>query len=370
MNSTWVELNTRRLERNLCALRAALAPRTEIMFVVKANAYGHGLREVTDMAWRQGVRSFVVTHTAEGTALRRQHPSARILLSGVTPPEDVATLLRHRLIPVIVGDAHARSLAQAIRRVSPGACLEVHAKIDTGMGRLGFFWEEACEQLPRLARLPELRITGLCTHLASASATDVSFSSMQVARFQKVVKRCRTAALPIQCRHVSNSAGILQNPSWDFDAVRVGILLYGYARPAGQRPRVRTYPFLQWKTRVVQVKKVPGGWPISYDGTYITPRPTWIAVLPAGYADGLPRLLSNRGWVLVNGRRCPIIGRVTMNFTMIDLGPRHPIRLEEEAVLIGEQRNVSVWADEIAEWCQTIPYEILTGIRTDERRII
>lgn len=369
MSNTWVELDRAVLEGNLRALRRALSPKTEIVFVVKANAYGHGMIEVSRCAWTFGVRWFAVVHADEGIALRNALPKARIVLLGAAHPAEVPALLRHRLIPVIVDERHARALAAAARAAGRKACLECHAKVDTGMGRLGFAWPEAGRLLPALARLPGLRIAGLCSHLAASSGPDKAFSRRQLDRFRQVVEACEVGGLRIPFQHVSNSGGILQDRAWDLSAVRAGILLYGYARRQDEACRVRTRPFLHWKTRVLQVKEVPAGFPISYDGTYVTRRLTRIATLDAGYSDGISRLLSNKGCVLIGGRRCPIAGRVTMNLVAVDLGPRHDAKEWDEAVLIGTQGRESLWADEIAAWRHSIAYEVLTDIRTDDRRL-
>jgi alanine racemase len=241
--------------------------------------------------------------------------------------------------------------------------------VDTGMGRLGFPWETAAADLRELAAGRELPLTGVCTHLASAGNLTSDFADTQAARFFGVLDDCAKRGLTLPCRHMSNSAGILRNPDWDLDAVRPGILLYGYARNLAGRRAVATQPFLQWKTRVVQVKKVPRGFPVSYDSTFVTDRETLLATLDAGYADGYPRALSNRGQVLVAGRRCPVAGRVTMNLITVNLGPDSPARAGDEAVLIGSQGTERVGADDLAAWAGTISYEILTGIRTSDRRL-
>jgi len=365
MGNTWVELDLATLKGNVCALRKALTPGTEIIFVVKANAYGHGMVEVSRCAWACGVRWFAVVHADEGVELRRALPGAKILLLGAAHPSEVPAILRHRLIPVLVDERHALSLAKAVRGK---ARLECHAKVDTGMGRLGFAREDAGRVLPKLARNPRLNITGLCSHLAASSGDDKAFSVRQFGRFHEVVAECETGGLSVPFLHLSNSGGILQDGGWDFHAVRAGILLYGYARKPGEECRVKTRPFLHWKTRVLQVKKVPAGFPVSYDGTHVTRRATCIATIDAGYSDGVSRLLSNKGFVLIRGKRCRIAGRVTMNLIAVDVGPNTKVREWDEVVLIGTQGREAIWADEVGEWRQTIAYEVLTNIRTDDRR--
>jgi len=240
--------------------------------------------------------------------------------------------------------------------------------VDTGMGRLGMTWDSAPQSLAELAGIAGIEVNGICSHFASSDSPDRARADEQAERFAEVLRRCADTGLSYRIRHISNSGGILLDNNWDYDAVRAGIHLYGYTpRRRGARAKSRepvlTSPILQWKTRVAQVRRVPAGFSVSYDGTHVTSRPTTLAVISAGYSDGYPRLLSNRASVLIGGRRCPVAGRVTMNLTVVDAGPDADVREGEEAVLLGQQGQESVWADELARMAETIPYEILTGIR-------
>jgi len=362
LTNTWVELDLDVLGANIDALQGALGPETEVIFVVKSNAYGHGMVPVARCAWEHGVQWYAVSHLAEALDLRRLLPDATILVVGVLDAEEAASAVEADVVPILVDKTHVLSLAAA-RKTGPLRC---HAKIDTGMGRLGFAWETAAEQICRLAVDPAFRLEGLCTHFASSTSPDRQFTDTQTERFDRVAAACRDAGLPRLFMHVSNSGGVLLDPARDMDGVRPGILLYGYASRA-EKSRVSTRPFLQWKTRVLQVKKVPAGFPVSYDSTFVAERETRIATIDAGYADGYFRLLSNRGEVIIGGRRRPVAGRVTMNLVTVDVGTEGDVKAGDEVVLLGEQGEASVWADELADWADTIPYEILTGIRTDRR---
>ncbi len=358
MNDSWTEIHLGILRSNLAALRAALAPAVDIIVMLKADAYGHGLDLVGPAAWQAGLRRFAVFHADEAARLRRLLPEAVILWLGVVGPADVPLILDGRLQPLLVDPAQARGLAlEAVRR---GGVITAHAKIDTGMGRLGFNWETAADDLLALARLPGLRIDGAATHLASAGS-DPAFAALQMDHFQHVIARCRAGGLPLPFCHAANSDGLCRSPAWHLDAVRPGILLYGYGPDSPGAPACR--PFLQWKTRLVQVRRVPAGFPVSYDSTYRAPRATTLATLPVGYSDGYSRAWSNRACVLVNGRRAPLAGRVTMNLIMADLGPDSPAQAGDEAVLLGEQGGASLWAGELAALAGTISYEVLTAIR-------
>jgi alanine racemase len=239
------------------------------------------------------------------------------------------------------------------------------------MGRIGFAWETAAAQLAGLVAGGKLEVRGLCTHFASADSRDRSFADEQFSRFERVLAACAEQGITDCFRHASNSGGLLQDAAWELDGVRPGILLYGYG-PRLSTPRtgtIVTRPFLQWKTRVVHVKRVPAGFRVSYDSTYVTEHETCIATLDVGYADGYPRLLSNRGVVLVGGRRVPVAGRVTMNLTTVDVGPEARVAAGDEAVLLGTQGGEAIWADELADRARTISYEILTNIRASARRV-
>ena len=358
--NAWIELDLDGLCRNLDATRAVLSPTSQVILVVKANAYGHGMTTIASKAFECGVRWFLVATLEEATMLREAVPQARILLLGAVWASDVPEIARLDIVPVLVDEAQALELAETARKL--GLTLACHAKIDTGMGRLGLPWEGAASRLNDLRVRGGLDIKGLCTHFASAGRAGDAFASIQEARFRHVVDECGKRGFAGLFTHAANSAAFSSRPALDLDGVRLGILVYGYGGRAGTS-RVETRPLLQWKTRVLQVKQVPAGFPVGYLSTHVTPSPTWLATIDVGYSDGYSRLMSNKGHVLVGGRRARVVGRVTMNFTTIDVGPQGGVQPGDEVVLIGTQKGESLWADEVARWCQTIPYEILTNIR-------
>jgi alanine racemase len=358
MNDSRVEIHLGILRANLAAIRASVAPSADLILMLKADAYGHGLALIGPVAWQSGIRRFAVFHRDEAAELRRLLPRAEILWLGVAEPADAPLILESGLQPLLLSTDQARGLARETTRL--GGTLNAHAKIDTGMGRLGFNWETAAAELINLAALPGLNLLGAATHLASAGS-DRDFADLQIARFRQVIDSCRRAGLPLPLCHAANSDALCREAAWHLDAVRPGILLYGYGSRFAGSPATR--PFLQWKTRLAQVKSVPAGFPVSYDSTYRTTRPTRIATLPVGYSDGYNRVWSNRAEILVDGRRARLAGRVTMNLIMADLGPDSNARAGDEAVLLGEQGGASIWADELAALSGTIPYEVLTSIR-------
>ena len=359
MIAPWVQVDLSVLDRNLRAMRQSLGPRSSIALVVKANAYGHGLAPVARQAARSGIRWFAVAYLREALQVRAVCEDAEIVILGAVMPEDVRTLLDHRLTPVVVDEEQGRALAGSARAC--GHNLRVHLKVDTGMGRFGVPWQEAIPIYERLARESGIEIGGLCSHFASVEQRKPSLAPLQVERFRQIAATLREKSAVPLFRHVSSSRAFLYQSDWDFDAVRPGIAAYGYgARERGMR--VSTEPVLQWRTGVMQVKRVPAGFSVGYYSTYTTPAPTTLATLAVGYADGYSRALSNKGVVLIRGKRCAVVGRVSMNWLTVDCGPDADVAAGDEAVLIGQQAGESIWADELSRLARTIPYEMLTSI--------
>lgn len=331
------------------------------MFVVKADAYGHGLVPVSKVAAEEGINWFAVAFLDEALQLRAALPDANILVLGLVLPEHVGELLEKRIIPVVTCLEHGLALAEAARFA--GSTLPVHLKVDTGMGRLGVQWNEAGETVKTLNEAGGLELTGVCSHFARVDSDQPDHASDQAEKFSKALRYLPATVF----KHISSSRAALYFPQWDFNGVRQGIVLYGYGANDSQG-RFQTRPILQWKARVVQVKKVPADFAVGYYGTYRTEYPTQIATLAVGYADGYNRALSNRGDVLIGGRRCAVVGRVSMNWITVDAGPDSGVKVGDEAVLIGEQGEEAIWADELSKICRTIPYEILTSIHSSLKR--
>ena len=356
-----MEIDLGVLGANLRALQSVLSDSTETMFVVKADAYGHGLVPVAQKAAETGVNWFAVAYIDEALQLRAHVPNANILVLGAVDPTDIKNLIEYRITPVIVSESHGVELAESAHAL--GEQLAVHLKIDTGMGRLGVLWGEAPDVLERLCNTPGLDVKGLCSHFATVEPDDPVSAVTQFKRFSSVVGSSDRQFFT----HISSSRAFLYHKEWDLSAVRVGVAAYGYGT-AERETRSVTKPILQWKATVMQVKDLPEGSPIGYYGTYITPAPTRVATLAVGYADGYLRTLSNRGHVLIRGKRCRVVGRVSMNWITVDLGTGSDVEPGDEAVLIGRQGDREVWAGELASLCRTIPYEILTSIHARSER--
>lgn len=357
-----VEISTAVFADNIHAVQAALSASTRLICVVKSDAYGHGIPPMVHAALQAGADHFAVAYLEEALAVRAAAPDAKmILLIGVAQPEDVPLLLAHNITPLAICREQAQALATAAH--SLGRNLPVHLKIDSGMGRLGFVCPAELDCVLDVCRFPGLDVRGICTHFATVEPSRYPQAApQQIERFQQAVAAVETTLQRRLFRHASSSRAAMLLPDCDLDGVRMGIALYGYgAKDSGLR--FQTRPVLQWKARVLQVKTVPARFPVGYYGIQNpTPRATDIATLGVGYADGYPRHLSNKGIILIGGRRCKVIGRVSMNWITVDLGPSSGIQAGAEAVLLGTQGDESIWADELAALYQTISYEILTGI--------
>jgi alanine racemase len=361
VNHSWVEIDLERLKQNVRALCSSISPDTAVMLVVKADAYGHGMVPVAKTAAEEGINWFAVAFLNEALKIRAALPDVNILVLGLVLPDHVDELLEKRIFPVVTCLEHGLALAEAAR--ARGKTLPVHLKVDTGMGRLGVQWDEVGATVKALDEAGGLEWAGVCSHFARVDPENPDHASAQAIKFHEALKYLPATVF----KHLSSSRAALYFPDWDLNGVRQGIVIYGYGAndPKG---RFQTKPILQWKARVVQIKKVPADFAVGYYGTYRTEYPTQIVTLAVGYADGYNRALSNRGDVLIGGRRCAVVGRVSMNWITADVGLDAKVKVGDEAVLIGEQGEESVWADELSKICRTIPYEILTSINASLER--
>jgi alanine racemase len=297
----------------------------------------------------------------EAIPLRMAGMTCRILVLGPISPAQADLVAAYRLDQCVCDLAQAEALDRAAR--AHGRKLSLHLKVDTGMGRVGLRPREVRGVAEKIAGLPSVRLAGLMTHFAESEAEDPAFAREQLARFAEVTHELRGAGIAVPLRHASNSGALLHLPEARLDLVRPGIMLYGY-HPRGRQqvadPGLR--PALRLRTAISQIQTVTRGESVSYGRTFVAPRDLRVATLPVGYADGVGRLLSNRGQVLIRGRRVALIGRVCMDMVMVDVTDLSDVRLGDEAVLIGRQGAEEISADEVAEAQGTISYEILSRI--------
>lgn len=361
MRPTRAEIDLGAIKENvLLAVRVA-GPATQVMAVVKSDAYGHGAVQVANAALAAGATWLGVAIPEEAVALREAGIQSRILVLGPIAPEQSDLVVEHGLDQCVSDPVQADALDQAAK--ARGRVVSLHLKVDTGMGRVGLPPREASPAASHLARLSAVRLAGLMTHFADADAADSDFPREQLARFEEATRSIRAAGVAIPIRHAANSAALLLYPESRLDLVRPGIMLYGY-HPRGSRgpddPVLRQA--LRLRTAVTQVKDVSAGSSISYGRAFVAPRDMRIATIPVGYADGLARLLSNRGQALIGGSRVSIVGRVCMDMTMLDVTRLPSVRPSDEVVLIGRQGDDEISADEIADLTGTISYEVLCRI--------
>jgi alanine racemase len=348
------------LAHNLATIRQCLHPGCDIMAVVKANAYGHGAIEITRTLLRHGIARFAVVSVDEGVALRQAGITAPIVILGPLFPEQIADLLAHQLTPVVSDLGIMPILSDAVRTFKNA--YPIHVKVDTGMGRLGLRMRDVESLIQTLPLHGPLQLEGLMTHLSDSDGTDDAATEEQLSVFRRIVRQIEELGLRMPLIHATNSAGLIRFPQSHFSLVRPGIMLYGYHTLPDSVTAPALQPVLSLRTTVAQVRTVDPGGTVSYNRTFVAKRQSRIAVLPVGYADGYNRRLSNRGMVLVNGQRVPVVGLVCMDMMMIDVTAVPHTRVGDEVVLIGRQGQEAIWADEIADWTDTIPYEILCAI--------
>lgn len=353
-NLTTVEINLTNILHNIREIKKLLSKEVKFMAVVKADAYGHGA-EAVSKAMEDDVDYLSVATISEALDLKRSHIKTPIFILSEISPADAKHVVENGLIQTVYTEDLAASLSSAARKL--GKTARVHLKIDTGMGRIGVQAHDALDLIKKVSSLPKVKIEGIFTHLARAEEKN-GFTREQLEKFKSIVSRINTDDLIL---HAANSAGTIYHKDSHLDMVRIGISLYGLYPPGGDRNGISLKPALEFKTRVVYLKRVPAGTPLSYGSTYITGKETNIATLPVGYADGLPRALSNKGHVLISGKRYPIVGKVCMDLSLVDVGS-DKVKIGDEVTLIGKQKGEHISADEVAGIAGTISYEIVCGI--------
>jgi len=355
------------LRSNLRQIRYKVGSCVKILCMVKANGYGHGATEISQTLARAGADAFGVATLEEAVQLREAGIQAPlIVLAGVFPAQ-LDTFVEYKLTPVVHDLISLKALDRESSRRQ--VQLKVHLKVDTGMGRLGFLAAEADQWIAAIKQAESLHIQGVFSHFSHAESVQGDYTQKQLEIFKRVLGQLRSADVIPDLVHLANSAATITLPAAYFDMVRPGLMLYGVYPSPNMKEQINLKPVLSWKTKILQLKNVPSGTSVSYGQTYVTERESLIATLPIGYADGYPRVLSNRGEALVRGQRARIAGRVCMDLTMIDVTDIRNVRQGDEVVLLGRQGGAEISADEIAAWANTISYEILTSIGTRVPRI-
>jgi alanine racemase len=358
--------------RNFRAIRERVGPQRHICVAVKADGYGHGAAAIARASLAAGASFLGIARVEEGAALREEGIDAPMLLFSQCLPAEIPEIVKNRLIPFVSDGEFAVILDRAA--AESGVRLPVHLKIDTGMGRMGCLPAEAPAVARQIAACTALEYAGTATHLAvsdSAAPDDRAFTERQIARFNEALDGIRAAGLNPGIVHAANSGAIILHPGAWFDMVRPGIVLYGYkaveeADAGLTLPPLLADPVMELRTNVVVIKSVKKGETVSYGRTWAAPQDTHVAVLPVGYADGLPRLVSNQWQAVIGGATYPLVGRVCMDQCMADIGPNPTVRRWDEATLFG---GTAPSAAVLAERVGTIPYEITCNINKRVPRV-
>jgi alanine racemase len=372
------EIDLPAIARNLRSVRE-IAGGTPVIGVVKADAYGHGAIEVSRRLVKEGISHLAVAYTGEAVELRNAGMDIPIIV--LFDSGDVRDFFDFNLTPVVYSRDTASSLSDEARK--RGVVVKVHAKVDTGMGRLGLCGDHIMDDLTAISEMPGLALTGLLSHFSEADLSDRSYAISQLERFNSIREKVSMKIGRKLFSHVANSAAVLTFRESYLDAVRPGLMLYGYSpfqadKMHGAKSKeekknmsgnIALTPAMTVKSRILSIRSVAAGTPVSYGRTFVTKRPSRIGVIPVGYADGYSRLFSNNAEVVVRGNRVPVAGRVCMDLTMVDLTDVREAEENDEVVLLGRQGDEVITADELAQRANTISYEILTSLGSKSGKV-
>ncbi len=361
----WLEINLDAIAHNVKKIRQIVGKNTQIIAVVKANAYGHGAIEVSETLLKNGVTMLGVGVIEEGVVLREAGIKAPILVCGLTINDQLESLVMYNLTATACKLKTIQTLSRIASKKKKK--VRVHIKIDTGMGRLGIPSEDTLNFVKEIGKMKNIEIEGIFTHFAATNEEDGNYTRKQFEKYKKALLELERERINIPLKHVANSTAILNSSRFHLNAVRPGIIVYGLFPSPKTKQIVQLRPAAEFKTKIIFLKEVSAGKSIGYGKTYTTTRPTRIATLPVGYADGYSWLLSNKGEVLVRGERAPIIGRICMDLCMIDVTHIEGVEIGDEVVLWGKQGSGMVSAEEIAQRIGSIVYEVICMV--DKERV-
>lgn len=364
----WVEINLASLSNNIAQIRKLLGSKTQFMAVVKADAYGHGAVSVAQTALKAGASWLGVATVPEGIELREAGIKAPILILGATyTPEQVEAIARWKLEPTICDAKQALIFSNILETIDEtidfGSALRVHLKLDTGMSRLGTLWQNCSEFVQLVTRLPHLSIQSVYSHLATADSPDRTIMDLQHQRFESAIAILQDVGIEVPCLHLANSAGTLSDSSLHYDMVRVGLAIYGFYPSPHLCSTVDLKPVLAVKARITHVKTIEKGAGVSYGHTFVAPKQMRLAVVGIGYADGIPRSLSNQMQVLIQGVKVPQIGTITMDQIMLDVSSISDVQEGDIVTVLGCEGTEQITAEDWATQLNTISWEILCAFK-------
>jgi len=361
LRPVWAEIDLDKLAHNMREVRR-LSKSENIIAVVKADAYGHGAVDVAPVLLENGANMLAVAVQSEAVELRRSGIECPIIILGFTPPNLIDNLLKYNIEQTVYSYKFAKELSKMA--LNENKMAKIHIALDTGMGRIGYLPnDESIEEVYNISKLPNIEIVGMFCHFSTADEKDKTYTYEQVRRYDDFYEKLKAKKVYIRMRHIANSAAIIDLPETHYEAVRPGIIIYGYY-PSDEvnKEKIELLPVMTLKTNVVHIKTLSPGEYVSYGRKYKTERETIIATLPIGYADGYTRLLFEKGKVILKGKFAPVIGKICMDQCMIDVTSIHGVKIGDEVILIGEDGENKFTADIIGELIGTISYEVVCMI--------
>ena len=358
----WAEINLDNLIYNVNSIKKKISPNTQIMAVVKADAYGHGAIEVSRVLVRNGINMLAVAIIDEALQLRHYNFDVPILILGFTPFELSAQVVENDISQTVYTFEQAYYLNEAAKKIGKKA--KVHIKVDTGMGRIGFLCnKESIETIIKIASLSHIELEGIFSHFSSADDPESdSFTYEQFLKFENFVKELNKNRVYFKYKHIANSSAAIRFPQYQLDIVRLGLVLYGLYPSEAVKTEISLKPVMSIKAKVINVKEVPKGYPISYNRKYVTPCKSKIATIPIGYADGFTRVGSEKRYVLINGEYAKVVGNICMDQCMVDVTHIGDVKIGDEVVIIGRQGKNEITADDLASQIGTINYEVICSV--------
>jgi len=366
LRPTFAEIDLSAIAHNIEAVVTRVYP-AQVMAVVKANAYGHGVIPVTRTALSHGATYLGVALMEEGIELRNHGIEAPILVFGGAVTSQLRDYFTFNLEATIYTKEIALGFSQLSEQFQ--APISVHIKVDTGMGRVGIGWEEAIEFIEYVNGLQGVVIEGLYTHFATSDERDKSYAGIQFERFRNVIAQVEERKITIPLKHAANSGAILDLPETYLDMVRLGVMMYGYYPSNETTESIALKPAMTFKSAVLFLKTIPAGTSVSYGRKFFSQRETRIATIPVGYADGYNRLLTNTGQVTIRGKQFPVVGRVCMDLILVDVGADDAVEIGDEAILFGRADDQAITVNEICTITGTIPYEVTCWVSSRVPRV-
>lgn len=359
----YAEIDMDAIAENFRVMHERISPKTKMVAVIKTDGYGHGAVPIARMIQPEDyIWGFAVATMTEAMILRKNQITKPVLILGYTFEEDYEDLIRYEIRPVVFKLDMAKKLSQAAVQLKK--TLSIHIGLDTGMSRIGFSdTEESIKTIREIASLPGIRIEGMFTHFAKADELDKAPANRQFERYMHFAHRLEEAGVAIPLKHVSNSAALMELADMNLDLVRAGISIYGiYPSEEVSRDSMKLTPAMSLHSRIVYIKEIETGTQISYGGTFTAPHPMRIATIPVGYGDGYPRMLSNKGFVLIHEKRARILGRICMDQFMVDVTDIPEAQELDEVILVGRQGNEEITVDELGDLCGRFSYEFICDI--------